>query len=324
MSFLLTRRTALAAAASSAAGAFAQSPQPGATNTFVVPMSAGSVADLLARKMGMQLADATGEAWVIENVPGASGALAARQVLRKSADGRTLLWGYSGLICATPLLAKPALEFDPVTDFTPVCTMSASPMVLFAGKDFPANDLEELRAFARTQAEPLSYIANDIGSANHVAAESLLQTLGIRGLHVPYRNTMQAYIDVAEGRVQLGIQAFGLMGSQLQGANRAKVLAVLANKPLAAEPRYRTVPAQGFGPFDIQGWFGVFAPRGTPEARMADLERLMSAVLHDKAYSEAIVQSGQEVAFRGRAQTRRFVDEEARRYRSLLQKLKLI
>ncbi|MBC7603967.1 MAG: tripartite tricarboxylate transporter substrate binding protein, partial [Ramlibacter sp.] len=197
MPFMLNRRAVLAAVASTAASSFAQSQQSsGSVNTFVVPMSPGSVADMLARKMAQHLADATGEPFIVENLPGASGTLAARQVLRRAADGRTLLWGFSGLVCGTPLLSKPPLDFDPTTDFAPICTMSGSPMVLFAGKDFPANDLEELRAFAKTQAEPISYIGNDIGSANHLAAESILQLLGVRGLHVPYRNTAQAFIDV--------------------------------------------------------------------------------------------------------------------------------
>ena len=324
MPLALNRRNLLGLAAYIATPGFAQSPPaPTGIRTIVVPLSAGSIADVLARRLSAYLASATGETHIVENVPGAGGTLAARQVLRRPADGRTMLWAFSGLLCGTPLLANPPLDFDPVNELVPVCTMSGAALVLFAGRDFPAGDLAELRAYAKAQAEPVTYVSGDIGTANHLAAESIFQRLGVRGVHVPYRNTQQAFIDVAEGRVQVGVQAWGLSAS-LVNAGRTKVLAVLADKPLTADPRLRTVAAQGFGAFDVQGWFALLMAKGTPDARVAETERLVQAALNDKAYAEAVVLSGQDVMFKGRHETRRFIDDEVARYRTVLQGLKLI
>ncbi|MDP3619380.1 MAG: tripartite tricarboxylate transporter substrate binding protein [Ramlibacter sp.] len=313
-----------AVSAASASSVFSQGVSPSSsTSTLIVPFSAGSLADLLARRYATLLAEASGNTHLIDNLPGGAGVIASRALLRRPADGRTLLWANSGLICNTPLLAKPPLDFDPVTDFTPVCIFAASPFVLFAGRDFPASSLDELQRFARAQAEPVSYVGADVGSANHVAAEVLMQRLGARGMHVPYRNNQQAYLDVSEGRVQVGVFGWNNI-APLVKAGKAKILAVLADKPLLADPGIPTMASQGHGRFDIQGWFGLFALKGTPAVQIAEHEKQMQAMLRNKGFADFLVDAGQEPAFRGHAQAVPFVEAEVDRYRRVLQRLKLI
>ncbi|MES2632700.1 MAG: tripartite tricarboxylate transporter substrate binding protein [Pseudomonadota bacterium] len=319
-----SRLAAATASATSASGVFSQGvSSSSAAGTLIVPFSAGSLADLLARRYATLLSEATGSTFLIDNLPGGAGVIAARALLKRPADGRTLLWANSGLICNTPLLAKPPLEFDPVTDFTPVCTFAASPFVLFAGRDFPASNLDELQRLARAQAEPVTYVGADVGSANHVAAEVLLQRLGARGTHVPYRNNQQAYLDVSEGRVQVGVFGWNNI-APLVKAGKAKILAVLADKPLLADGSVPTMMAQGHGRFDIQGWFGLFVLKGTPAAQIAEHEKHMQSMLRNKGFADFLVEAGQEPNFRSHAQAVPFVEAEVDRYRRVLQRLKLI
>ena len=296
---------------------------PAATGSIIVPFSAGSVADVLARRFAALLAESTQTPYVTENAPGAQGVIAARAFLKRPPDGRTLLWGNSGLVCSTPLLAKPPLEFDPARDFVPVAIFINTPFVLFAGKDFPASNLAELQRVGREQKEPLTYVGGDTGGGNHVAAEVLWQRMGLRGTHIPYRNNQQAYIDVSEGRVQLGVFAWSNI-APLAASGKVKVLALMSDRPLAADPLLPTVRAQGFGSFDVQGWFGVFVPRGTPAPVVAELERQVRMTLRNRGYADFLAESGQEVVFRGHAEARAFIEAEVERYRTTLQQLKLI
>jgi tripartite-type tricarboxylate transporter receptor subunit TctC len=317
-----TRRSFLAAAA--AATSLPSFSQVGsAPTTLIVPFSAGSQADILARKYSLHAAEGGGAPWLVENLPGAAGVLASRQLLKRPADGRSLLWGTSGVVCSAPVMANPPLEYDPTADFAPVCIFANSPFVLFVGKDSPANDLRGLQALARDAGVPLTYVGGDTGSANQIAAETLLRRLSARGTHIPYRNNQQAYIDVSEGRVQFGV--FGYTNiAPLAKAGKVRILSVLSDRPLAADPQLPTVASQGLGAFDVKGWYGLFAARGTPDDALAQHERTMAEVLRTKGFADFLVDSGQEVAFRDRQAAAQFVEIETRRYRTVLKNLKLI
>ena len=319
MTSLIGRR-AFTAALASLPAAFSRA-QDSATSV-IVPFAAGSVADALTRRYAVLMGEAMGAPMVVENITGASGVVAAHQFLRRPADGKTLLMAHSGLVCNAPLLAASPLDFDPVADFVPVSIFIYSPFVLFAARDFPADNLQELQRLGHSQAGALTFAGADTGSANHIAAEVLLRRLGVRGTFVPYRNSQQSFIDVVEGRVDLGSYAWANIGPLVR-AGRAKVLAVLANTPLTVAPEYSTVPAQGFGTFDVQGWMGVFVARGTPRAALLELERQTAFILQRKGYDDFIVKAGQEAAFRTHAESKEFIATEVERWKAILRQLKL-
>lgn len=317
----IRRRHWLASAlASGASGAFSQ---PGASGTILLPTSAGSFLDAVGRRHATFLSEATRTQWLVENLPGASGVLAGRQLLARPADGRTLLWATSGLICNTPLLARPPLEFNPATDFVPVSIFLNTPFLLYTSANSPAGNLQELQKLGRSRAEPLTYMPIDLGSANHLAAETLFRRLGVRGTPVTYRNIAQAVLDIAEGRVDLGVTA---LNSAMPGvrAGRLKAIAILADKPSPAAPGVPTVEAQGFGSFDLKGWSGLFAAKGTPHAAVLEHERLVRTALAAPGQAEFLAELGQEIQVRDHAQSRVFIESELLRNRTLLQDLKLI
>ncbi|MBI5279177.1 MAG: tripartite tricarboxylate transporter substrate binding protein [Burkholderiales bacterium] len=314
----MKRRTVLGAIAGFAAGGSSAQ----ASGTILVPVGAGSQSDTIARRYAALLAGTTRASFIVENLPGAGGVVAGRQLLNRPADGRTLLLATSGAICNTPLLAKPPLDFDPPTDYAPVGTFAHTPFVLFAGKDFAAGTLAELQDFGQKQAHPLSYATVDAGSANHVAGETLLRRLGLRGTHVPYRNLAQAAQDISEGRVQLGVLVWSFV-APLVRAGKVKILSVLSSRPLPVDPALPTVASQGFGAFDVQGWYGLFVAASSPPAMIAEQEKQLQSAIANKGYSDFLTQLGQDVQFRGHAEAKAFVSSEVARYRQVLQQLGL-
>ena len=307
-----------------ALGAFSASGLPGtgraapaAGGSIVVPFSAGSLFDTIARRLADLHRDAHGASLIVENVPGAGGLLAGAQVLKRPRDGRAMLLGNSGLICATPLLTPGPLEFDPRTDLVPICTLASSPFLLFAGRDFPASNLKELQQFAATRAEPVSYATSGAGTANHLAGETLLRRLGIKGLHVPYRNVQQGYVDVAERTVSLAVFPWSSSASLVK-AGRLKPLALLSDRALPAAPQAQTTADQGFGTFDLKGWFGLFAAKGVPDEAIVEHARRLQSFIRDRSFGEFLLENGQEPAFRDPPTARAFVDSEIERYRGLI------
>jgi len=320
----ITRRTALGGLLGMTATGLSlgMTDSTGIPKTIIVPLPPGALTDSLARKLAQLMSKAFNSPLIVENIPGASGAIAVNQLLKQPRDGATLLLGNSGVICTTPLLMKGQLEFDPQVDLVPICTTANVIFLLFARNDFSANNLKELQRLYVGRSEHLSYAANAAGSANHIGAEAILQRLGIRGTYVPYNNIGQAIIDVVEGRVQLGIFGFPNISAFLD-SGKVKVLCNLSDTPLEALPHIKTVAEQGFGKFDIVGWNALFVANGTPQSIIQGQERVMKSIFDDSDINLYIKKIGNVPAFRNHEDSRIFVHGEIRRYKELLRHYKL-
>jgi tripartite-type tricarboxylate transporter receptor subunit TctC len=291
--------------------------------TIIVPLPIGSLTDSLARKFAELISESTHSPVNVENIPGASGAIAVNQLLSRPRDGSTLLLGSSGVICVTPLLIKGQLKFDPQIDLVPVCTTATAVFFLFTAKTFPANNLKELKQFYADGGEQPTYAANAVGCANHLAGEEILQRLGIKGTHIPYNNTSQAIVDVAQGRVQLGIFGYSSISAFLE-VNRVKLLCNLSDIQLDNLSQTSSVAAQGFGNFNITGWSALFVANGTPQSIIQEHERLIKSLygLSDIfTFAKAI---GSVATFRGHADSKVFVNDEILRYKELVHKYKIV
>jgi tripartite-type tricarboxylate transporter receptor subunit TctC len=302
----------------------AAQPMAAATNlrTLISPFSPGSSSDVLARKLGGAVATRSNGVISVENHPGASGLLAVQQLLKLPRNGEAVLLANSGLVCNTPLLVKSPKGNNPQLDLVPVCIVAGAPFFLFANRQFSSGTLAELQSSHKDAAAGLTYAANDPGSANHVAGEVILRRLSIRGIHVPYKNSIQGVIDVVEGRVQVGVFGWQNISSFVK-AGSLKVLALLANERLKVAPDIATVRGQGFGDFRIKGWHGLFAAREIPETSLQALDRLMHAVLRDYEMKQFIADIGFAPDYRGLADATEFVSAEIQKYRDLFQELKI-
>jgi tripartite-type tricarboxylate transporter receptor subunit TctC len=249
---------ALAQAAADAAKAY-----PERTVILVVPFSAGSMTDILARTVAEKLSERWRQQVVVENRPGMAGTAG---VAKAPADGHTLMLTSNGHTVTN--LVNPNVAFDPVKDFTPVSKVASSPMILVVAPEVPAKSLKELVGLAKAKPGSLNYSSAGLGSASHIAAELLKQTAGMDIVHVPHRGMIESATAVLRNDVAMTFTFFSGSGDLIQ-VGRLRALAVSGNKRLAQLPEVPTFAEAGLPEYGYDAWFGIMAPAGTPRAIVA-------------------------------------------------------
>jgi tripartite-type tricarboxylate transporter receptor subunit TctC len=270
----MQRRQLLAwggAALAASPSLFAQGKYPQRSITLVVPTAPGGSTDFTARLVSDQLARALGQPVVVDNKPGASGNIGNQLVARAKADGYTLLVSYSGYHVGNPHLFKQA-GWDPIRDFAPVAMMTRAPQVVAARPGLPANNLKELVAYAKANPGRLNYASSGNGSIQHIAGELFKQLTGTFITHIPYKGSGPAVQDLMGGQVDLFITTPAGVVSQIQ-AGRLKGLAVTSRQRLSSLPQVPTADESGIKGYELDSWFALYAPAGTP----ADVVQLLNA-----------------------------------------------
>ncbi|MGZ5269112.1 MAG: Bug family tripartite tricarboxylate transporter substrate binding protein [Ramlibacter sp.] len=277
----MQRRHLLALGGAALAGTsprlFAQGKYPQRPITFVVPTAPGGSTDFTARLVSDQLARALGQPVVVDNKPGASGNIGNQFVARAKPDGYTLLVAYSGYQVANPHLFKQA-GWDPIKDFTPVAMMTRAPQVIAASPKLPANTLQELIAYAKANPGKLNFASSGNGSIQHIAGELFKQLTGTDIAHVPYKGSGPAVQDLMGGQVDLFITTPAGVVSQIQ-AGKLKGLAVTSPKRLASLPNVPTATEGGLKGYELDSWFGLYAPGGTPADVVQTLNTEVNRIL---------------------------------------------
>jgi tripartite-type tricarboxylate transporter receptor subunit TctC len=242
--------------------AFAQ-PYPSKPVRFIVPQAPGGATDVYGRLMGQKLSAKWGEPVVVENRAGAAGILGTDVVAKSPADGYTLLVTYAGSQAVNQSLYT-KIPFDSVKDFQPVATLAVTPFFLVVGPKTQAKDLKELIAAARTNPGAITYASSGNGSVNHLLAEMLKTEAGINMLHVPYKGIAAAIGDVMGGQVDA---AFTSVPSVIQHVRSGKIraLGVSSAKRNSTAPDVPAIAEFGFPGFDVNPWWGILAPAGTPK-----------------------------------------------------------
>ncbi|WP_235844700.1 Bug family tripartite tricarboxylate transporter substrate binding protein [Cupriavidus agavae] len=245
---------------------------------IIVPFAAGGVADALPRLIGQKLSEAWGKPVVIDNKPGAAGNIGMESVARATPDGYTLGLAPAGNLTVNPILFR-KLTFD-TRDFVPVTMLAASPNVLVVNPSVPARSLKELVAYARTRPGELNFASPGSGSGAHLAGELFNLDAGIKTVHVPYNGMATALNDVLGGQVQM---MFGGISTVLQHIRTGKLvpLAVAGPHRLPQLPNVPTVAESGYPGFDVTSWYGLVAPKGTPDAVVRKWQADVARVLRD-------------------------------------------
>jgi len=250
---------------------FAQGKYPERPVTIIVPTSPGGTTDFTARLISEPLSRALGQPVVIDNRSGGSGNIGNQMVARAKPDGYTLLMAYSGYQVANPHLFKKA-GWDPIKDFTPVAMVTRAPQVIAAKASLPANNLRELIAYAKAHPGKLNFASSGNGSIQHIAGELFKQLTGTQITHVPYKGSGPAVQDLLGGQVDLFITTPAAVVNQIK-AGKLKGLAVTSNARLASLPQVPTAAESGLDNFNLDSWFALYAPAGTP----ADIVQRLSA-----------------------------------------------
>ena len=261
------RRPAICLLALAVLATGSASAQPSAYPTkpirLVVPFTPGGSTDILARAIGQELTKAWGQSVIVDNVPGAGGAIGADKVAKAAPDGYSLLMGHIGTLAVNPSL-YPKLPYNPVKDFAPVAEVARVPNVLVVHPAVAAKNVQELVALAKAKPGQLNYGSGGNGSAANLATEYFKLQTGVAMVHIPYRGTAPAVTDLIGGQIQvLFTGAPAVIGHVRSGQLRA--LAVSSPKRLDALPDLPTVAeATGMKDFEADQWYGVVAPAGTP------------------------------------------------------------
>lgn len=278
--------------------AHAQGAYPQRPVKLIVPFSAGGSTDLVARQLAQEMTVRTGQPFLVDNKPGAGSTIGADFVAKAPADGYTLLLGtISSHATAVGLYSK--LPYDPLKDFAPITEITAIPNVIVISPHNPrlanVRSLADLVALAK-KPPALTYASSGSGSSNHLATESFKSAAGISLDHIPYKGSGPALTDVSAGHVDLMLDVVLTSLPHIKaGRLRALGITSLQRSPLL--PEIPTVAEQGYPGFEVLGWYGLFAPTGTPPAVLERLGRDFTAVLRsDKMRATLESQGGSAIA----------------------------
>ena len=295
MNTLLARMFAISLATSLVLGVSpdvrAQDTYPNKIIRLVVPYSAGGTGDQIGRLVGDKLGELLGQRVLIDNKGGAGGNIGAEATVRSPADGYTLVMAATSLASNPALLRK--MSFDPVKDLVPVSQCCGVPMVVVVNPALPIKSINELVAYAKAKPGRLTFASSGIGTGSHLAAELFKLLAGVDMTHVPYKADSQALPDLLSGNVDLMFM-FQTSAMPQVKAGKLRALAVSTAKRSPAAPDLPTVAEAGVAGYDFNGWFGLFAPAGTPKAVIdvlaaASVKAVHSPDLHRKLIDQGFV-----------------------------------
>ena len=273
---------ALAAAAPATAPAQAFPERP---LRLIVTFPPGGSTDIVARLMAARMSEGLARPVVVENKPGAAGAVGTAEAARAAPDGYTLLFHIVTTAVINPLTQKD-LTFDAVRDFQPVAMIAKIPNVMIVNKDIPAKDLREFIAWVKANPGKLAYGSSGTGGVMHISGEVLKQMAGLDMLHVPYKGSAPAIQDMIGGRVvMLFDNITGSIGPIRSGQVRA--LGVTTDQRVAVLPDVPTIAESGLPEFKNSSWFSIFTRAGVPQPVVARLEQeTLKAVRHEETLAK--------------------------------------
>ncbi len=287
--FLIACATVLSVTAVNAQPSVAE--YPSKTIKIVVPFTAGSATDIMARVVGERLSAGTGQPVVVENRPGAGGTLGSAQVAKSEPDGYTLLVVSTGHVVNPTLY--PGLSYDTVADFAGVSPLAALPSVLVVGANSPFKSVKELIAAAKAKPDSLNYASAGVGSATHVNAEKFRSVAGIQVTHIPFKGTPETIVETSAGRVDFMFTPVLASIPSIRD-NRMRALAVSTAKRSSALPEVPTVAEAGLPGFVFDFWIGLLAPAKTPRAVVNKLNAEVAKILAQPEVKERMAKLGAE------------------------------
>jgi len=255
-----------------------------------MPYPAGGSIDTAGRAVAQKLADTFGQQIVIDNRTGSGGTIGTETGARAAPDGYTLVMGGTGTLALSPHLQK-KLPYDPVRDFAPVTMLIASPYVLVVHPSVAAANVKELVALAKARPGQINYGSGGNGSAPHFASEMFNTAAGIKLVHIPYKGSTPAVIDLIGGQVQVMFTGIPSVLSYIK-SSRVRALAVTGRERTAALPDVPTIIESGVPGYVVSPWFGVLVPARTPQAIISTLHREIVKVLRTPAIRERFSTEG--------------------------------
>ena len=286
------RRLALAAIAASSwfvQSAMASDALQNRPITIIYPYAAGSASDLLTRQVAEILSHALGNAVIVEAKPGAGGSTALEYVARAPADGHTLVLSASGTMAVNPHIYK--LRYSPVDDLVPITVLTEIPFIAITNVDFPAKNLKEFITLAKKQPGQITFANAGLGTQSHLTQMMFLKAAGIDANIVAYRGGTPMVTDLMGGHVDA---AFDNAAAQMANVRANKVRALFVTSPTRLEsmPQVPTAEEAGLPGFTASGWFGLAAPKGTPQAIIERMNQAISEAFKKPEMRRKLIDAG--------------------------------
>lgn len=287
----LTRRAFVAAAAATMflpRRAFATF--PARPITVIVPYAAGGAGDVIIRLLSDPIEKRLGQPLIIDARGGGGGMIGAKAVASAAPDGHTLMMGATNNFVINQFMFRKT-SFDPLTEFVPITRVAVVPSVMYMNPSVPAKTLGEFVSFARANPGKLSYASPSVGSTPHLSIERLKQLTGIDLVHVPYRGAPPAMQALVTGDVQLYLAGWGV-GRAFVESGKAKALAVAAERRLPNLPDVPTASESGVPGYVAENWWGLAAPKGTPQPAIETIYGAIGAALKEPAVARRLDEMG--------------------------------
>jgi len=259
---------------------------------IIAAQSAGGVTDMLARTLAQKFNETWKQPAVVENRPGAGGAIGTEVAVKSAPDGYTLLLSSAGPIVINQYL-YPSLAYDPIRDLQPIAFIASSPLILVTHPSVPARSVRELIALARAKPDKLSYGSGGSGSPPHLTAELFKTTTGVRMVHVPYKGSAPSVLALVAGQVDLSFSTVVITLPQIK-AGRLHALAVTSPKRSRVVPDLPTMEEAGVAGFESQQWFGLFAPAGLAQDIVSKIYAETTRVIQSPQIRERLANEGGE------------------------------
>jgi tripartite-type tricarboxylate transporter receptor subunit TctC len=290
----------------------AQETYPTKSVRLIAAAAPGGNPDVLARLMATKLAETFGRPFIVENIPGAGGVVAAELVARAPADGHVLMLGDSGAMAINPALNS-KLTYNTLRDFTLITALAAVPTVLVANPALPANTLQEFVALAKAKPGELSYGSAGSGSVHHLTMAVFASRAGIDLLHVPYKGGTALVTGLLGGEVQAGWSGIPNVAPHIR-SGKLKVYAISTARRSPSLPDVPTAIEGGFPDFDIATVIGLQAPAGTPREIVTRLQRAVAKIVREPDIAERMANLGMELRENGTEDYLRFMKADMERY----------
>jgi tripartite-type tricarboxylate transporter receptor subunit TctC len=259
-----------------ALNAQAQNTYPNKPVKIMVGAGAGGGTDIIARMLAEKMSDSLKGTFIVENKPGASNTIAADLAAKATPDGHTLLVATNTGQAIAPHLIK--LAYDPMKDLTPIGLVVTVPNVLVVGATVPANNIKELVTLMKAKPEEFKYASSGVGSTQHIAGEGFDLAAGVKSVHIPYKGSAQAHLDIIAGNVQIMFDTTSSAMGQIK-AGKFKPLAVTTAQRSSELPNVPTLAEEGVTGFEMSTWYGMFVTTGTPPDVVAKLQTELARII---------------------------------------------
>lgn len=321
---MVTRRFLLSAAAASALTPFAtvraQTPDrlPAGVITIVVPFGPGGTADLMGRQIAQGLSTSLGQTVIVENKPGAAAMIGARAVASAPKDGRTLLLATTGVKLNTLIYEKPLYQME---ELAPISLIARNTFSIGINPALPAKTMQEFVAYAKSAAK-VNYASVGIGGPTGLIAEMINRVAGIEMVEIPYKSSPEALTSVVTGVTDLYVDNIAT-SLPLHRDGKLRIVGTTNNERMGIAPEIPTLQEQGFPEIVIHGWYGLFAPAGTPAHVLETLSTEVAKTVRSDDFKKRVAASGGMAEALSPADFSAFVASNTEKWNTIIQPLNI-